>query len=158
MPCAKTRPGPPRTLRSLQEQVGRGVYSCLKNGTPQAACAKGRHCICTDVLVEDPGGAFICGESVVNCQFCIYVADFLCDWPMGKGKTCDAPLCSEHALPVTANLDALRPDDLTRKRDPEAGAIFDRRLAELTDLHYCPAHWARDRGPARGLRDAKGEG
>ena len=24
---------------------------------------------------------------------CGYVADYLCDWPVGDGKTCDLPLC-----------------------------------------------------------------
>lgn len=38
---------------------------------------------------------FMCGDDTeaAVCQ-CRYLADLLCDYPMGKGKTCDAPLCA----------------------------------------------------------------
>ena len=32
-----------------------------------------------------------------NCSCCMRAADSLCDYPMGEGKTCDAPLCGDHA-------------------------------------------------------------
>jgi hypothetical protein len=35
-----------------------------------------------------------------ECRACICVADFLCDYPMGEGKTCDAPMCRKHAREV----------------------------------------------------------
>lgn len=43
---------------------------------------------------------FMCGEGIVPCAICSAVSEHLCDYPMGKGKTCDAPLCSLHAIPV----------------------------------------------------------
>jgi hypothetical protein len=27
---------------------------------------------------------------------CLYEAEYLCDFPIGGGKTCDLPLCSDH--------------------------------------------------------------
>ncbi len=39
----------------------------------------------------------VTGEAVEQCANCAYIADYLCDFPMGKGKTCDAPLCEDHA-------------------------------------------------------------
>lgn len=48
-----------------------------------------------------PGGdVFICGDINVDlCGFgeCEYAAEYLCDWPVGKGKTCDLPICRNHA-------------------------------------------------------------
>jgi hypothetical protein len=40
-------------------------------------------------------------EAIITCGSapqepicsCGYVSDFLCDWPVGDGKTCDLPLC-----------------------------------------------------------------
>ncbi len=53
---------------------------------------------------------WIHGDGVVMCASCLYIADYLCDFPMGKGQTCDAPLCEEHAN------------------------VHDK------DLHFCPQH------------------
>ncbi len=47
-----------------------------------------------------------------NCRECGDMAGFQCDYPVGKGKTCDRDLCSEHAIEVAP------------------------------DTHYCPAHHA----------------
>lgn len=43
---------------------------------------------------------WVCGSGIVPCSTCGNVADHLCDYPMGKGKTCDAPLCDNHAIKV----------------------------------------------------------
>ena len=43
---------------------------------------------------------FICGEGITPCATCGAVAEHLCDYPMGKGKTCDAPLCANHAIAI----------------------------------------------------------
>lgn len=45
-----------------------------------------------------------------RCGIC---SEFLCDWPAGPGKTCDAPMCPTHAHLVGKN------------------------------RHYCPDHFAR---------------
>jgi len=35
-----------------------------------------------------------------NCHRCNIVADFLCDYPVENGRTCDMPLCSKHRTNV----------------------------------------------------------
>lgn len=66
--------------------------------------------------IKDPnfGTMFLCGKFGPHCRGgCGAPGDeFLCDWPVGKGKTCDAPLCADHAHEVA----------------PE--------------VHYCPGHFA----------------
>lgn len=56
------------------------------------------------------GNMFICGKLGPHCAHCAAPSGFLCDYPVGKGKTCDAPLCDDHASEIA----------------PE--------------LHYCPGH------------------
>lgn len=48
----------------------------------------------TVVLPDDGVVTFICGEddSTATCG-CAHLSGFLCDWPVGDGKTCDIPLC-----------------------------------------------------------------
>lgn len=55
---------------------------------PDAVIAK--YCDLTNV-------GFICGEGIEACGECGVAADYLCDFPMGRGKTCDAVLCDDHA-------------------------------------------------------------
>lgn len=43
------------------------------------------------------GLSFVCGDHIVQCSECNFVADYLCDFPMGDNKTCDAVLCGNHA-------------------------------------------------------------
>lgn len=58
---------------------------------------------------------------IVPSQRCLAPSSFLCDWEVGDGKTCDAPLCGEHATwiapdrhlcPTHAAKRAERPDGL----------------------------------------------
>ncbi|MFW9872546.1 MAG: hypothetical protein ACFFG0_05535 [Candidatus Thorarchaeota archaeon] len=51
---------------------------------------------------------FMCfskGTKVEVCKICGTFADKLCDYPIGKGKTCDIALCKEHAKRIGINLD-----------------------------------------------------
>jgi hypothetical protein len=53
-----------------------------------------------------PGGDHIlCGDLGPPCSdpTCGDVGDNLCDWPMGRGKTCDLPLCDDHAREIGEN-------------------------------------------------------
>lgn len=43
---------------------------------------------------------FICGDFGEPCRECGSVADYLCDYPVGEGKTCDRPICVDHAAEV----------------------------------------------------------
>ncbi len=84
---------------------------------------------CTRVRL--PGGffAFLCGTDtgrIQACRWCETGAPFLCDWKVAPGRTCDAPICGDHAF--------------------EAGP----------EKHLCPEHresyrlWLREEGIAHG--------
>jgi hypothetical protein len=59
-----------------------------------------------DELLTEPVGMIICGtfKRSPRCR-CGQVADYLCDEPMGKGKTCDLPLCEQCKTVIGNNLD-----------------------------------------------------
>lgn len=40
-----------------------------------------------------------------KCAFCGKPADYLCDYPIGDGKTCDKPICKKCKTIVGDNLD-----------------------------------------------------
>ena len=40
---------------------------------------------------------FICGDLGDHCADCLGFGDFLCDYPVGDGKTCDRLMCDDHA-------------------------------------------------------------
>lgn len=43
---------------------------------------------------------FICGQLGPHCADCGSVGDSLCDYPVGHGKTCDRPMCGDHAAAI----------------------------------------------------------
>ena len=47
------------------------------------------------IKLEESNLVWVCGEGIRPCQACGRVADYLCDYPMGHGKTCDLPLCND---------------------------------------------------------------
>ncbi len=49
------------------------------------------------------GEGFICGPGIEPCKHCGQAADYLCDWPTGKGETCDIVLCEDCAMTVGEN-------------------------------------------------------
>lgn len=55
---------------------------------------------------------FITGDLGPHCADCADLGEFLCDYPVGNGKTCDRSICGEHAHEIGP------------------------------DLHYCDAHYA----------------
>jgi hypothetical protein len=55
---------------------------------------------------------FVCGELGAHCADCAAVGAFLCDYPVGDGKTCDRPMCDDHATEIGH------------------------------EVHYCAAHYA----------------
>jgi hypothetical protein len=59
--------------------------------------------------VIDPGLVFACGDlEVVMCRAepgCEFAGDLLCDWPVGRGRTCDLPLCATHARSIGPDRD-----------------------------------------------------
>jgi len=55
----------------------------------------------------------ICGNLGPHCAECSDVSENLCDFPVGKDKTCDRHLCHQHSNEIAP------------------------------DLHYCTAHFKR---------------
>lgn len=53
-------------------------------------------------------GVWFCGPGVrhdwvCGIDGCAHESEFLCDYPIGKGKTCDIPLCKDHSVKVGSN-------------------------------------------------------
>jgi hypothetical protein len=46
-----------------------------------------------DAPLSPAGQTFLCGDIEVAVCACGHSADFLCDYPIGRGKTCDLALC-----------------------------------------------------------------
>jgi hypothetical protein len=46
--------------------------------------------------IDQKSKIMMCGEGIRACAICGHVADFLCDAPIGDGRTCDLPLCKDH--------------------------------------------------------------
>ena len=65
---------------------------------------------CYLLSLKDGKNGIVCGDLGPACIECGAVAEYLCDYPVGEGKTCDRPLCDAHA----------------------------ERIAP--DIHYCPSH------------------
>jgi hypothetical protein len=40
-----------------------------------------------------------------KCRWCAYHGSRLCDFPVGDGKTCDAPMCGKHARRIDDKTD-----------------------------------------------------
>lgn len=40
---------------------------------------------------------FMCGDLGDHCADCMGFGDYLCDFPVGEGKTCDRLMCDDHA-------------------------------------------------------------
>ena len=68
---------------------------------------------CYHLDLPSGGTGIICGKLGKPCASCSRPADYLCDFPVGKGKTCDRRMCEKHAAEVGP------------------------------DLHYCTAHHAQ---------------
>lgn len=135
MPCAKVRGRP----------MGRDeAMTILGYELPEGA---------TGAEPEEASGAesFICGEGVVPCTCCAMLSEYLCDWPMGDGKTCDAPLCDVHAMAPQVDVSTLKPSEILARKCPGLAGAAVAAIATLSDLHYCPAHWqqAQARGGGR---------
>ncbi len=71
---------------------------------------------CEFITLAGGGSAIIChsGPRIVKCAYCNKPHSVLCDFEIATGKTCDKPLCRDHA-----------------EHHPEKG-----------DIDYCPEHRA----------------
>ena len=64
-------------------------------------------------------GGFMCGPGIKPCEICGRVVGYLCDYPIGGGKTCDMELCEDCANVVGEEMD------------------------------FCPVHYAEFKGKAK---------
>lgn len=46
----------------------------------------------------------MCGDLGDHCHECADVGVFLCDYPVGHGKTCDKELCDQHVKPIAPGI------------------------------------------------------
>lgn len=61
-------------------------------------------------IVKTPlGHVIICGPKRVKaCAHCGSISTKLCDYPNGRGKTCDRPICEDCATHVEPDTDLCR--------------------------------------------------
>lgn len=98
-------------------------------------------CVRFDPDEDGEGWGWMCGAGVPGpCSVCGLVADHLCDFPMGKGNTCDAMLCEVHAMKAPATAPAV--DDVTARREPAKMRRQKKQQATLDEIEFCPAHFA----------------
>lgn len=91
MPCYKmtSRPASVEDYRLWQDTLGYlGSYADYLDAKSQS----------------DNGTWFLCGDFGEHCADCIGVSEFLCDYPVGDGKTCDRNMCQEHAKEVSPDV------------------------------------------------------
>ena len=50
---------------------------------------------CKTFKKDKPDVIFVCGEGIKPCSNCGGPADYLCDYPVGEGKTCSLPICNQ---------------------------------------------------------------
>lgn len=86
-------------------------------------------------LVRDGDGvAFLCGDIELEvCADCGFVADNLCDFPVGEEKTCDRNICSKHSNEVSPNVHYCDAHYREWRRFVDAGGV-DRRLKNV--IHF----------------------
>ena len=65
---------------------------------------------CYSINEKGKNIGFICGDLGEHCRECGSISENLCDYPVGKGKTCDRAICNECSKQVGI------------------------------DIHYCPTH------------------
>lgn len=90
------------------------------------------------------GSIFFSGRGIKSCTYCMVVADYLCDFPLGDGATCDARLCRRHAIDqahARIRLDYCPPHDGVEKAELRPTWAQRRDAA----LHACLAERLRGR-------------
>ena len=90
MPCyvCKTKPPSKAEFKHWQSIGYTGTYQ-------QYATAKNK-------VSDEP--IFICGDLGEHCADCLDVAEFLCDYPVGDGKTCDRKMCHCHSNEIAPEI------------------------------------------------------
>lgn len=79
---------------------------------------------------KNVGRVIICGDLGAHCAACAAPHEFLCDYPVGPGKTCDLPLCGAHAGEVAPNVHYC-PGHLASWEEFKASGGVDRELGNV---------------------------
>lgn len=63
--------------------------------------------VCRRTRLSDGSPMWICGdlEDELVCKCCGFLADKLCDYPIGNDKTCDGALCDKCAVKIRGDID-----------------------------------------------------
>lgn len=59
---------------------------------------------CYTFKTKDGGHGFMCGDFGPHCADCSQLGEFLCDYPVGDGKTCDRAICEDHANEIAPEI------------------------------------------------------
>jgi len=80
---------------------------------------------CYIMHMSNGGMAFLCGDLGPHCSDakCEDVGTFLCDYPVGDDKTCDAYLCKHHAFEVAPNIHYCPGHALMWREFKESGGV-----------------------------------
>lgn len=83
---------------------------------------------CLLCRTEDGGVMFLCGEENLQptpCRDCGFESDFLCDYPVGNDKTCDAMLCEKHAVEIAPGVHYCKPHYNEFKQFENSGGVIE---------------------------------
>ena len=80
------------------------------------------------IILADGSHGHIRGTGIKPCASCPVIAEYLCDYPMRRGKTCDAPLCRNHAIVQG------------RRLSMQLMLFDDGEIPPEEAVHFCPAH------------------
>lgn len=73
---------------------------------------------------KQPGGnLFVCGDLGEHCADCGCLGEFLCDYPVGDGKTCDRSLCLDHAHEIAPDTHYCAPHYAAWQAFRESGGV-----------------------------------
>lgn len=90
MPCYIQKVQPP-TQAEYKLWQGMGYLGTFEQYAQMKERSEGQH-------------LFITGELGDHCADCMAVGDYLCDFPVGEGKTCDRPMCDAHSKEIGPEL------------------------------------------------------
>lgn len=74
---------------------------------------------------------FICGDLGEPCADCGAVAQHLCDYPVGRGKTCDRNLCEFDGVEIAPDIHYCRPHFKMWEEFRDSGGVT-RTLGNVT--------------------------
>lgn len=87
---------------------------------------------CYTIHLEGGGKAFLCGNCGPHCgdANCGDVGEYLCDFPVSDGRTCDMPLCHRHAFEAAPGIHYCPGHTTLWREFREAGGVS-RELANV---------------------------